>query len=410
MAENIADKLLSEAEYGSVANTVSWLRLMVLGDKSGAINLGSCGVYLYDGIAGILVFLFLLSTISSKEKYREICRLLEKQLFTYTDTTNKDHRKAQSGHSGIYNGEGAIVYTYLILFMISGEKIYIEYAEKHAKTLRKIVEEDKNCDLLDGKAGAVIVFCYMYLLLRKKEYIEAAIDAGEKLTSEAIHMNEGIGWKQADGGTPLLGIAHGNAGILIALSMLYKITKDKKYYDYMKGALSYEHRNFNYATGDWIDFRQNGNKKGHIENSPAAWCHGAGGILLSRLIMEQIGLEQEELKILRKDIKRAVSFLQKNQFRKELCLCHGECGNLLIFDACKERIRTEGCVDTNTEEANIVEDIVLTREWYTPGLMNGYSGIGYYLLLQITDIPNYLFLDVKLRTITDKLRTNCKME
>lgn len=408
MVENIADKLLEEAEldYGKEYSSLNWFRLVVLDNKCGAVNILPCGMYLYDGLAGILVFLYILSTYSSQMKYTKACETLEQQLFTYTDTVNRSHKDVQSNCSGLYNGEGAVVYTYLILYWISGNQLYIEYAERHAKILKVVAQNDIHCDLLDGKAGAIVVFCYMYLSSNKPEYLEFAELIADKLISEAVDMDSGIGWRQADGGIPLLGMAHGNSGIIVAFSKLYKLTGNKKYYLCIKRALRFEDYNYNFQTGDWLDFRGGSNKVNFTETIPAAWCHGAGGILLSRIMLTEIKMEQEDREQVLADIERAFSYVQKRGLRKEMCLCHGECGNFLISEVYRKwKNKKFNLGIDEKEESDQEEEFVLTKEWYHPGLMNGYTGIGYYLLMQIADIPNFIFMDVKLRTENGKLWT-----
>ena len=406
MAEHIADKLLEEAYFDK--ENLNWFRLIVTENKCGALNISSCGMYLYDGIAGNLVFLFVLSQYSHNTRYREACDMLEHQLFKYTDTASENPKAVQSGFSGLYNGEGSIVYTYLMLYWISRKPQYMEYAEKHAEILKEIADKDIRCDLLDGKAGAIMVFCYMYLSSQNLKYKKYAEQTAEKLMAESVEMEKGIGWKQADGGVPLLGMAHGNAGIMIAFSKLYELTENRQYYTCMKQALDYENNNFDSQTGNWHDFRCNTNQIDSVRIIPAAWCHGAGGILLSRLLLLETELEPEDREQVSEDIDKANTYMEQYGLRKEFCLCHGKCGNFLISDRYKRWKSDNNIFDNDdtmvstTQEEKLTEngDTILTKEWFHPGLMNGYPGIGYYLLMEMSDIPDYIFLDVNL--LTDK--------
>lgn len=315
MAEKLADKLLEEAERGKEQKSFNWFRLMVMDRKCGAINIYPCGMYLYDGISGILIFLHILSMYSSQKKYMETCGIIEQQLFAYTDTVRNYHGMVQSGNSGLYNGEGSVVYAYLILYWISGKKVYLEYAEKHAEILERVVENDMHCDLLDGKAGAVLAWCYLYTSSHRQKYLALAEQTADRLIAEAEKSDKGYGWKQAGGGVPLLGMAHGNAGIMAAVSKLYGLTGKETYYFCMKEALRYEDRYYNLRTEDWLDFRSGSDKINLEEAVPAAWCHGAGGILLSRIILAETKLESEEQ--IYQDIERAYTYLKKNRQRDD---------------------------------------------------------------------------------------------
>ncbi len=385
-AENIADKLLEEAQYSEDRNCINWFQPNIVGNQFGNVRIQICGKYIYNGISGILIFFSILNIFSLQKKYINVCEKLERQLLIYTDKIRKNITNAQSGNSGIYNGEGSIVYTYLILFQLSKNYRFLEYAEKHAEIVIRLAKKDENNDLMSGIAGAIVVLCYLYQLSNKIIYLIEAEKIAIKLMHNSVIMDGGIGWKQADGETPLLGMVHGNSGIMIALAQLYKYTNNKMYYINMIRAIDYERNNYNCNTGDWIDYRADKNRRGI---SPAAWCHGAGGILLSRILLTDLKLKPEDRVEINKDIEKAYLYLEKNKLRKELCICHGECGNLLIKSLCKKKGYN---FSLKEKEETHMEDIILTKEWYNPGLMDGYTGIGYYFLMQIPNISNYIFL------------------
>ena len=228
----------------------------------------------------------------------------------------------------------------------------------------------------------------MFLVTGKQEYLTYAKKTAQLLLGEAVDMVNGTAWKQKNGDTPLLGIAHGNAGILTALAKLYKLTGDDLYADYVKKTLEYEDHHYMYSTGNWKDFRINDSRDDTAENDTAAWCHGAGGIMLARILLDEMNLTDEIRENIHKDIRLASDYVQKKWQRGELCLCHGECGNLLML---RRYIKWKGKEERTY--TNWKENMVLTKEWYQPGLMNGYTGIGYYLLLQIMDIPDFILME-----------------
>lgn len=299
-----------------------------------------------------------------------------------------DKKKLQSGNTGLYNGEASLVYTYLILFLMTRDTRYTEYAKKHSGVLLYAAGRDKGCDLLDGKAGAVFVFCQMFLVTGRQEYLAHARKTAQILLDEAMEMDNGAAWKQKEGDIPLLGIAHGNAGILVALAKLYELTGDDIYADYIKKALEYEDNNYKNSIGDWKDFRINDIRHDTAENAPAAWCHGAGGIMLTRILLDKMNLADEIRENVHRDIRLASDYVQRKWQRRELCLCHGECGNLLMLRRYDKWRGKEERKDTKPNE-----NMILTKEWYQPGLMNGYTGIGYYLLLQIMNIPDFILME-----------------
>ena len=59
-----------------------------------------------------------------------------------------------------------------------------------------------------------------------------------------------------------------------------------------------------------------------------AWCHGAPGILLSRMKLEELFPEDMQIK---KDRLNAADSLFYGEQDEKICLCHGMSGNLLIM-------------------------------------------------------------------------------
>lgn len=385
-AECIGDKLLREAVYDQERNEALWIVFDVFKEKSGAVHIVPCSMYLYNGISGMLLFFYLLSQRSGRKEFSEMFRVLEKQLYDYTCRLRKEEKVMTGLCSGLYNGEASIVYTYLILFWYSKEERYLTYAREHAEILERTAEADEKADLLEGRAGAVLAFCLLYQIKAEEKYLSKAEKIADLLIDSAVKVGNGIGWSYEQGDVPLLGMAHGNAGIMTALLQLFKLTHREKYYVCFQKAYVYEYENYNPSTGDWKDFR--GNKLD--EGLPSAWCHGSGGILLSRLLMCGMDLAEPEMEKCREEIKKAAGYFDRHKSRADLCLCHGECGNSLIA-----RKFLEECGENTQELENMTEFepqevTILGKEWGNPGLMNGMAGIGYYLLVQSEGAEEYI--------------------
>lgn len=380
-AKTIADKLLTEAiEYQS---NISWIRIIMFDKKPGAVKISTSGMYLYDGISGINLFFHLLCKISPENQYIQFRNKLDNILFNYTDTTLKNFKMKESSNSGILNGEASLIFAYELYYIITHDPIYIRYAEKHVSILMRNAFNDTKYDLTDGISGAIISLLFLYNIGNQDVYQEMAEALSIKLLSESIEMPDGIGWTSALCTAPLTGAAHGNAGIILPLALLYGATGKSEYYLFLKKALKYEHNCFDATTGDWKDFRKEMDLT-NTSNSYASWCHGAGGILFFRLLIRHLQWDNETEKYIREDIQRAAVYLLNHLNRPELCLCHGECGNRLIEKYFKHM---QICLNSNMINNPLSnEKYVLTKEWYNPSLMNGYSGIGlYFLLLCIWD-------------------------
>ena len=97
--------------------------------------------------------------------------------------------------------------------------------------------------------------------------------------------------------------------------------------------------------------------------------------------MTKISLELE--KICKEDIERAISYLKKHKEREDVSLCHGLCGNLLI-ERFYDRVNKKSMCQSEEKFLEVQEaEGIKWKEWYQPGLMNGYVGIGYYFCVDI---------------------------
>ena len=310
----------------------------------------------------------------------------------------------EPGRTGMFDGEFSIVFAYLLLYEIGKEEEYLELAKQHTKKILPLIQKDKNFDLLAGNAGAILVLLKLYDITKDGVYLRIAAAAGDILCSGAVKMESGVGWADF-GKTPLCGMAHGNSGILTALARLYGETKETKFYDVCLQCLEYEESRYSKEFQDWKDLRKVAAEYGHEDGHEMSWCHGFGGIALSRVLaMEALdGKTGEETELLRgcleRDIKRAVPKLEEHFLRQGMCVCHGTMGNYRIMK------KLQGYFDEQTLErvrADVFEQVLcwekeepdlLVQEYHSPGFMNGLAGIGYYLLKEIDgSLPDILGL------------------
>ena len=240
--------------------------------------------YFYEGIAGIIVFLYALekeakshkATTKSKEKVRirkKAADRLFAQLKEYTENLDtivcrkvasgklsafsdaSDDIQGHAGRTGMFDGEYSIVFAYLLLYEIQEEDEYLWFAEMHAKKSFPLIQQDHCFDLIGGNAGAILVLLKLFDITEKEEYLQMAVTAGEILCGQAETMECGIGWRGTEK-TALCGMAHGNSGILVAVCRLYQKTKNKKLYDICLQGLAYEDSMYDEAVHDWKDLRE----------------------------------------------------------------------------------------------------------------------------------------------------------
>ena len=381
IAIKIADFALEKAV--KCGKDIGWYLVNVASFGNSGWQIEPVSMYLYGGVMGIALFYHMIYHCAKLEKYRDVCRNLDEQLFTYTG--EMEGRKSGRMRTGIYNGETSIVYGYLCIYRITKDIRYLEYAVRHAEFVIEAIDNEEGCDLLEGLAGAVWGMVMLYEVKGEEKYLKAAEKAGDRLWQRARVIGDGVGWSTQIEEQPLLGMAHGNAGIMTALAKLYHITKEERYYALLKKALVYEDNYYREELGNWLDFRIKDEKERDGMDT-VAWCHGAGGILVSRLMIYE-WVKDDIRGSVENDIQKAGRKLGGEALRKGMCLCHGSCGNLLMFMDYVKFSKWQR--DLRMEEwfgRYILHRLrkdgfeLLLQEKNNPGLMSGYLGIAYYML------------------------------
>lgn len=380
-ARMIGSRILEEAVYEKDHTKVNWYNALLTGMEEKVWSIRLMDRYLYNGLSGLAVFFHALRE-SEGEEYAEICDLLDKQLFMYTDAALCDRRKLTSKKTGAYVGEGSVAYAYQLLYQITGKELYLKYAIRHCTILDELLEQDKSFDILEGNAGAALLYLNMEELTGESKYLKKAEDAAVLLLGAASAQEKGIGWIAGKEKRAFAGYSHGNAGIMTVFGRLYGRTGKELYRNAVEAALAYENSLYREKLQNWLDCRGNQEEQEKSGRSSVAWCHGSPGILLSRLRLEPY-FDVEE------DIERAFAGVRAQPFRKGYCLCHGNCGNMESMRQYLKKHRDEetevlcnSFVKRLTENILNGEDCFMPQE-KTPGLMNGLAGIGYFLLEQV---------------------------
>ena len=334
---------------------------------NGYWSLKPCGMYLYDGIAGIVLFLAKYldryQDSSCRQDVEKIYKLAIEKLEKYTDLRCEQNEVPEPLATGLYDGESSIVYVYLILYEITGQEKWIKNAQKHFEIVAKLLPKDENMDYLSGNAGAIVAAMKLYQLTGEIEYCTAAIETEKDLWKKGQRMEVG----------------HGNSGFLMAYVELYKMTYDQEYLKKIKLLLSYEDILYSEDLKNWIDLRDPDGRK-----TMCGWCHGAPGILLSRMSIMDILPDDKQIK---KDILRAVSTLFHNEREKKICLCHGVTGNLLIMKKYLEKNPDDDLRQKYERQfLNLKEQLqdmrsLMVTETLNPAFMNGITGVGMALML-----------------------------
>lgn len=399
--KKIADYYLKKAVWGSDRKDVNWIVTTLVGNNDDfSWDIRTLKVYLYEGLSGIAIFFTALNRYFQNSVYQEISEGISKILFEYTDDLLASSEV--DGDSGLFSGEAGLVYAYALLFQLTEEQRYLNYAVYHAKILTKLTGHDTKYDIMYGNAGAILALLDMYELTQKNEYLDEAFRASRVLVEA---QKENGGWQSNPNMCPLAGMSHGVSGIIYALAKLWSYKKDNTILSAIKKGLIFENSLFVQEYGNWKDERYyKGEKVSESNQYTAAWCHGAPGILLSRLRIWN-WMDGEIADIVMKDIKRSVDAVQDSCRGANNCLCHGNMGNTeIMIEYCK--VISDKKMQERSEllRKNLIEKISQDENlgikpfygFQSLGFMNGLAGIGYSIMRELDKVlPCVMAVDLR---------------
>lgn len=382
--DSLISRLLRHAIWNSQCTEVSWMTVQISSNKKISWSVRAMNYYLYNGLAGMLLLFHKLHMEKQHNQFSQIYQALKKMLFSYTDKGCMSLENLTSRQTGMYEGESSIAYVYLLIFFQNNEEDYLEYAERHMGIVENLIEEDTNYDLMSGNAGAAYVFIMLYKLTKKKKYLNAAERGFCRIMSVAERQSCGIGWSVEKEVPPMAGMAHGNSGFLIPAIGLWKYTRKEQYDVIAEQILEYENSLYDIDMNNWKDIRMIPGIESVDNIGTVAWCHGAAGILLSRIKCFEMVKDEKWEKCLLEDVFKAYSKVKEFWKRDSFSLCHGCCGNLWILEIAEQVLTKQGIIAQNDKQKKYENCLIklLPQEKMNPGFMNGYGGIIYFLLHQ----------------------------
>lgn len=344
---------------------------------------------LYDGNAGIVLFLSYLGMITGDTRYSDMAESAYLTLYKQVERF-KAHLQAV----GVFEGLGSVIYLLSHLGALWNDPTLLAEARKLAKRLPELIQKDTALDLLSGSAGCILSLLSLYHVSPEPEILALALMCGDHLLEKARSTRDGLAWESSMSADPRTGMAHGTAGCALSLFALAAVSGEERFHKLALAILAYERSVFSPQAQNWPDLlepeKSTVARHGHATlttdngmSYQATWCHGAPGIGLSRLAsLPYIDDEQsrEEIAIA---LKTTVASFGLNH-----SLCHGDLGNLETLLLATQLLDDPWCQAQFQHFRGVILDSIETGGWLTgaplgietPGLMTGLAGIGYELL------------------------------
>jgi lantibiotic modifying enzyme len=370
------------------------------------------GPDVYGGTSGIGWFLAQAATRSGDALLRRTARAALRQAMARAGA------HAEMAPHGFYGGAAG---TGAALVLAGGELDDAEAIDA-GRTLLLGLPMDAavadTTDVIGGIAGTVLALALAAdalgrddaLLARAGAFAEKLIARGERDARGALSwhtMNDTRG--------NLTGFAHGTAGIAHALLVLDNLAPEQALREAATAAFAYEAAHFDAAQGNWPDFRV---LPGVPSGEPVfmvAWCHGAPGIVRSRLFAQARGFT------IATDIDAglgATARLAEQWFRApnaDFTACHGVFG---LVDTLLDGVRSgrtahaatlNAVVSYATEQYHRGERAwpsgLMTHEEIS-GLMLGNAGIGHVYLRLADPSLNSIMAPSPVQWTTQKAGTS----
>lgn len=378
--------------------SVYWLTLLYHSEAD-RYRLEPTGYDLYEGVTGIVLFLATLDAVTGKRQHRSLILSALQPLRRVLQTPAAARRLAAHVGIGGASGLGSIVYALTRLADLLGVEELLDDARRAASLINdEKIAQDTWLDLIAGSAGATLGLLALHRRVGDAALLARAAACGEHLIQKR-DGEPGLRVWRTFAERPLTGLAHGAAGIALALLRLHAATGDARFRDAAREALSYERSVFDEEACNWPDHRAaKAGTEGDLGCS-SMWCHGAPGIGLARL--GGIALDDDTGCLA--EIEAALEATTSFGLRGPDYLCCGNLGRAELLLEAGLRLNRAALGRRALSMASTIVDRAereggfrlihgLPANSYKPGFFRGVAGIGYQLLriAALRQVPSVL--------------------
>lgn len=343
---------------------------------------------LYDGTAGIALFLAALAKVTQEQRYADGARAAA----CWLSGPEWERGRAKPG---LYNGEAGIGYFYLRLASLLKEPGYLHMAELRARRLAGV--SFRTLDLGHGAAGAAFFLAALAKATGERAYERQGREAGDvllKTAQPAPAGTRGCYWvvppsRPGDRSYPYLGLLHGTAGIALALQELAGVTGEERYAAAARSAAELLlQQAVPGPDGGWCWPL----RLGDTALTMQALCHGAVGI--GRFFL-RLSRDYPDPRYLDAACRAALTLRTRTPTHSGLC--HGIAGDITLLLDLYRTLGAAQYLEMAQRAAGHFRRFSAAgspgiyhtkrRGIISPDLMNGYAGIGaVYLRLARPDI------------------------
>ncbi len=403
-ANRIGTQLCRDALWNE--DRCTWMGwAMTIADGSATTAYRTATTSLYDGVAGIALFLARLAVHAPSRRLNATIEGAVRQVQARLPDF------AESSQRSFYTGSLGAAYMLCEAGSALDRLEWVEQGLALAEHDANLPFADDSLDVIAGCASAVPALLHLGKRYARPELTAAAVSHAERLLTAGVVDAQGLSWPSLmPKHRNLLGYAHGVSGMAMALLEAHAVDGNEALLHGAQEALRYERSWFDAASQGWPDFRVDTSTAGAATLAPrcnCTWCAGSVGIGLTRLRLVELMPDDEvaadEVNVALQDASRLLTSGVSLQ-AMDLCLCHGLTGIAeFVLSAGVQLKRDDVAVHADQVGHFIIENFLdaelplpcgVQQRGEAPGLLLGKAGIGYFFLrlMERHTLPSMLLL------------------
>ncbi|WP_329361959.1 type 2 lanthipeptide synthetase LanM family protein [Streptomyces sp. NBC_00669] len=331
-ARAVADRL--EASAYASGGRLGWLGLDLWQESRWSVR--PLGVDLYNGYAGIALFLAQLAHVTGEPRHADLARGALGPVAGYAaEVLDAGGAHEAEAIVGAFTGMSGVAYALACSSALLGDASARALVAPLLELARERVSQDVAHDVISGTAGCLAVAEALSADHGWAAYRPAAHRLAERcaeaLVAGAVPAGDGVGWP-GTAHRPLLGFSHGAAGAGWALLSYAARTGDGGARAAGLRAFGYERGAYDARSGNWPDHRK------AEPSSQHSWCHGAPGVGLARAaVLHAYSRVPEAPGFVANlaDLRRALDSTARFDRHRNHSLCHGALGNLELLSTAR---------------------------------------------------------------------------
>lgn len=363
----IKDKILKKD------NSISLLSL-IYSSEDESVSAGPIDYSLYNGLSGIGVFYLYLKKVTKSNEYDEIINNIY--------ATLKEVPLVKEDVTIITGFGSKLIFFYHYLLNEKNTAKYEVLSDIYnvVSEIEENIQHINTTDWVGGLSSILHILIKIYKYTSNHYYLTVALMCAQKII-DIDNCNK----------VTLGGFSHGLSSLALTFFELYEVLPEKSIKNKANEFLQRDRELFSLAQGGWID------KRSDNLVCQDHWCHGSVGIGGSRMLLNKLGIHDNEIN---NEIDLSKSRVFESKIITDDTLCHGNLGKIELFlndnndysSDVASKVAHEVIVNSKKNGDyyfNKIGDI------YDFGLFMGLSGIGYQLL-RVYDkqlVPSLLFLE-----------------